>query len=234
MTRLRARADRCAPMRSHSAPRAFRAFVIASIVGSTACADSETGRLRSTTKASYDKTSGRLTEITYDANRNGRIDTWTEMDGSRALRSRIDRNEDGRLDRWEYYDSAGRLTKVGLSRADDGRPDAWAYAGVNGRIERIEVSSIGDDTKIDRWEYYGPPPSGSANEVLVRVEEDTNRDGRKDKWERYEAGALLTAEFDENADGRPDRRLTYRGSELVLIEHTPDASGRYTSVARVE
>ena len=65
----------------------------------TGCADPERDRLKATTKASYDKTTGRLTELTYDANRNGRVDTWTDMDGTRPLRSRIHRNEDGRIDR---------------------------------------------------------------------------------------------------------------------------------------
>jgi hypothetical protein len=57
-----------------------------------------------------------LKELTYDANKNGRIDTWTDMDGTRPLRARIDRNEDGKLDRWEYYDEKGQLAKVGFSR----------------------------------------------------------------------------------------------------------------------
>ena len=76
------------------------------------CADPERERLKQTTKASYDQATGKLTELTYDANKNGRIDTWTEMDGTRPLRSRIDSNEDGRIDRWEYYD-AGRAPRQG-------------------------------------------------------------------------------------------------------------------------
>ena len=40
--------------------------------------------------------------------------------------------------------------------------------------------------------------------------QDTNGDGRRDKWEHYVNGVVQTAEFDENRDGRPDRRLTYR------------------------
>jgi hypothetical protein len=156
------------------------------------------------------------------------------MDGSRPVRSRIDRNQDGRLDRWEYYDAEGRLTKVGLSRADDGKPDAWAFPDAGGRIERIEASSARDESKIDRWEYYTLAADGSPEGVLQRVEEDTNGDGRRDKWERYENGALASAEFDEDHDGRPDRRLTYEESRLVLIEHTPDASGKYTRSTPVQ
>jgi hypothetical protein len=102
-----------------------------------ACSDPDRERLKQTTKATYDQTTGRLKELTYDANKNGRIDTWTDMDGTRPLRARIDRNEDGKLDRWEYYDDKGQLTKVGFSRSDDGKPDAWAFSGPDGKVLRI-------------------------------------------------------------------------------------------------
>ncbi len=49
------------------------------------CADPERERLKATTRASYDKVTGKLTELTHDANKNGRIDTWTEMDGTAAV-----------------------------------------------------------------------------------------------------------------------------------------------------
>jgi len=188
-----------------------------------ACSDPERERLKSTTKATYDERSGRLKELTYDANGNGRIDTWTEMDGSRPVRSRLDRNEDGRIDRWEYYDAAGRLVKVGFSRRDNGQPDAWAQPGPEGRIARVLVSSTADESKIDRWESYDL----ATPDLLAAAEEDTNHDGRPDKWETYSRGQLQTALFDENGDGRPDRRLTYRAGTLVLIESEPDSGGQF-------
>jgi hypothetical protein len=213
------------------------AAALAAAVAAHACADPERDRLKATTKPTYDKATGRLTELTFDANKNGKIDTWTEMDGDRPLRSRIDQNEDGRPDRWEYYDEKGKLAKVGFSRKADGKPDAWAYATSDGRIDRIEVSSVGDEHRIDRWEYYeGFAPKliadGAPAGSLLRVEEDTNRDGRADKWERYVDGVVASVEFDENGDGRRDRRLTYRGGELVLIETAPDASGTYTKTVK--
>jgi hypothetical protein len=205
-------------------------IVVLCAVTLPSCSDSERDRLKATTKPSYDKATGTLTELTFDANRNGRIDTWTDMSGNRPLRSRIDTNEDGRIDRWEYYDGAGKLSKVGFSRKTDGKPDAWAFSTADGRIERIEVSSTGDEARVDRWELYdtsGAVGTGGTG-PLLRVEEDTNGDGRRDKWERYENGAVKIAEFDEDKDGRPDRRLTYHEAELVLIETAPDATGAYT------
>jgi hypothetical protein len=197
------------------------------------CADPDRERLKATTKASYDKATGKLTELTYDANKNGRIDTWTEMDGTRPLRSRIDSNEDGRIDRWEYYDATGALAKVGFSRKADEKPDAWAYSTPDGKVDRVEISSTADPARIDRWEFYDTAAARTGDGLdgtgpLLRVEEDTDHDGRPDKWERYVNGLVQTAEFDENHDGRPDRRLTYKDVELVLIEAAPDASGHYT------
>lgn len=185
-----------------------------------ACADPETDRLRRTTVPTYDSTTGKLVELTFDANGNGVIDTWTTMDGARPVLTRIDRNEDGKVDRWEHYGPDGRLVKVGYSRGDTGVADAWAFEGPDGRIERIEISSTADEARIDRREFYDATG-------LVRAEDDTNGDGRVDKWETYEAGALRTAAFDEDGDGRPDRRFTYERGELVLIESEPDGAGAF-------
>src|SRR5437868_12457902 len=184
------------------------------------CSSGDSRSLQETTKASYDKQTGKLKELTYDANKDGRIDTWTDMDGARPVRSRLDRNQDGKLDRWEYYNADGGLQKVGFSRKDDGKPDAWAFSGADGRVERVEISSSGDDQKIDRWERYDAAG-------LVAADEDRNGDGRPDKWETYDGGALKTASFDENGDGVADRRLTYAAGALVLIESDPDGAGKY-------
>ena len=199
------------------------------------CSDPEKDRLRQTTKATYDPSTGRLKELTYDANKNGRVDTWTDMDGTRPVRARIDRNEDGKLDRWEYYDEKGRLTKVGFSRANDGTPDAWAFSGADGKVVRVEVSSARDEQKIDRWERYDPATTTVENlGALVAADEDTNKDGKPDKWETYERGGLKTAAFDENHDGSADRRLTYESGALVLIETEADGAGGFRKQVRVK
>src|SRR6188768_2067974 len=171
--------------------------VITAAVGGAACSDTGKPAADGTTKPTYDKTTGKLTQLTYDANRNGKIDTWTDMDGARPLQSRIDTDEDGTIDRWEYYDEKGSLTKVGFSRQKNGNVDAWAYSGPDGQVVRVET------------------------------EDDTNTDGRSDKWETYVDGVVRTSAMDENGDGRPDRRMTYDQGTLVLIESEPDASGAF-------
>jgi hypothetical protein len=186
-------------------------------------------RSTASVQPTYDKASGKLTELAYDANGNGRPDTWTEMDGTRPLRSRIDMNEDGKIDRWEHYALDGHLVKVGFSRSDNGKADAWAFSGTDGKIQRIEMSSLGDEHRIDRWEYFDASRSGPDGQgALVRAEEDTTGDGKPDKWETYEEGAIRTVAFDEDGNGRPDRRLTYATAGLLTIESQPDASGRFT------
>ena len=205
-------------MYSTSVSRHLVPVALAASLFSAGCHDPERDRLKQTTVPTYDTKTGKLKELTYDFNKNGKVDTWTQMDGARPVSARQDLDEDGRMDRWEYYNDAGTLVKVGLSRRDRGTPDTWAYPDAAGQIERVEVSSTADENKIDRWERY-------AGNVLVKAEEDTNADGRPDKWEEYEAGTLKTAAFDEDRDGTPDRRLTYDTTgSIVLIE--TEADGR--------
>jgi hypothetical protein len=192
-----------------------------------ACSDPEKERLKRTTRPTYDQKTGKLKELTFDQDKNGTIDTWTEMDAARPVLTRMDRNEDGKLDRWEYYNQQGQLEKVGFSRKDDGKADAWAFAGADGKIERIEISSTADVAKIDRWECYDATG-------LVQAEEDTNADGKPDKWETYESGAVKSVAFDEDRDGKPNRRLTYQADSLVLIETDPNPLGHFTRRVEVK
>jgi hypothetical protein len=216
----------------HRSNQGLAAIAIAcatTLVSVSACAHSEAKNRDATINPTYDKQTGRLTQLAYDSDHDGRPDTWTDMDGTRPVQTRIDRNGDGKIDRWEDYDASGALVRVGFSRRDDGKPDAWAYSNRTGALERIEISSKGDIKKIDRWEYYdssSATPDGKG--ALVRAEEDTIGDGKAHKWETYRDGMLETVAFDEDGDGRPDRRLTYRASALVAIESHPDATGRFT------
>jgi hypothetical protein len=202
-------------------------LVVLALAGLSACADRGTGQPNASVQPTYDKVTGRLTELAYDADGDGRPDTWTEMDGARPVRSRIDTTGDGHIDRWEDYDEQGGLARIGFSRAGNGRPDAWAFPDVDGLLHRIEISSSADEHRIDRWEYYEAAPSSPDGRALVRAEEDTTGDGRPDKWETYAEGVIATVAFDETGNGRPDRRLTYTGSGGLIVESRPDASGRF-------
>jgi len=157
----------------------------------------------------YDSKTGRLQLLAFDSNGNGRVDTWSYMDGQRVVRIEIDQNEDGKIDRWEYYDEQKHLTKVGFSRSDSGKADAWSYAGPDGAVVKLEFA--GKDGRIARTERY-------EHEQLVSAEEDTDGDGRIDKWETYSNGRLLTVSFDTQHRGTPERRLVYAADGSARVE----------------
>ena len=211
-----------------------RVVLIAVVACAPACARGGVEPATGAATASYDKSTGRLKELEYDAARDGRTDVWTEMDGARALRSRVDRDGDGRVDRWEYYDDRQRLVKVGFSRSADGIADAWAFSAPDGTIQRIEISSRQNEQQIDRIEYYEAGRSIDRPGTLVRADVDANRDGRIDRWETFAGGELQTIAYDENGDGVADRRLTYAAAALVLIESQPDGAGRFMKRVQIK
>jgi hypothetical protein len=210
------------------------------LLGAASCSgpNADAARVKATTQASYDLETGKLAEITYDKNKNGRIDTWTKMNGTVPVSSRIDTNEDGQLDRWETYGPDGKLVQVDWERPPvpgpdnpnktfTGKPNATAYVTADGVVERIEYYETSDVTgqkDITRREWY------NAAKQLTRAEEDSDGDGLMDRFETYANALLSTVEFDEKKpyDGKPDRRMTYSPEgALVLIETNPDGQGGY-------
>ena len=80
------------------------------------------------------------------------------------------------------------------------------------------------DRLADRHEYF-------RGGQLVRAEEDTNADGRIDKWERYESAVLREASFDTTfVKGRPDRRVIYDAKGGSVVEADPDGDGKFVQV----
>lgn len=203
-------------------PRVHFAAALAIVVASAACSDPEQERIKATSIPTYDKQTGKLTRITADLDKNGKIDTYTYMDGTKVLRSEIDADEDGQIEKWEYHGDDGKVVKVAISREKNGKPDAWMYPGADGKLTRAEMSSEQDESKIDRWEWY-------ENDQVVRAEEDASGDGTVDKWETFgPGGAIRTLSLDEDYDGTPDRRLTYGDDgRLLTIESDPDGAGGF-------
>jgi hypothetical protein len=159
----------------------------------------------------YDKKTGTLTRLEADADRDGKIDTWAYMDGTRVVRVEVDENGDGKVDRWEFHSStspAGQRDEGRGQRVQ--RPDKT--------IERIEIATKHDGV-VSRWEYF-------TNGSLTRIEEDTDGDRRIDKWETYSGGALTMTAIDTQHRGTADRRLVYRpDGTLDRIEADPTGSG---------
>jgi hypothetical protein len=179
----------------------------------------EVGEARTRITPEYDENTGKLRLLKYDANDNGKIDTWSYMDGARVIRIEIDSNEDGKIDRWEYYGADQHLEKVGFSRASDGKEDAWSFTAPDGAIERIEVSTRSDG-KVNRIEHY-------QQGRLASAEEDGDGDGATDKWETYDGDRLAVVAFDTSHRGRPDRRLIYRTDGSAQIEVDANGDGHF-------
>ena len=184
---------------------------------SVAACGSEQPQLR--VEPAYDPKTGVLQLLKYDSNRDGIIDTWRYMDGALVTRVEIDRDQDGKIDRWEHYDRAQKLERLGLSLAGDGIEDAWTYLGADGVPIRIE-SSPRRNGRIERVEHY-------ERGLLVRAEEDTDGDGRNDKWETYAAARLTTVAFDTLQRGVPDRRLVYAEDGTARVEVDARGDGRF-------
>lgn len=60
------------------------------------------------------------------------------------------------------------------------------------------------------------------------MEEDTDANGKVDKWETYADGALTLMALDTQGRGTPDRRLVYGADgSLDRIEADPTGSGTF-------
>ncbi len=161
--------------------------------GRRASDEADAKRLRSV----YSPKTGRLEELAYDANGDGRADARAFMNGTRILRAEIDENGDGKPDRWEIY--------IPTASSSDSTPGSTRAAA---QLDRVEIAS-GRDGRVDRWEYY-------RNGRLDRVEEHSNGDRRPDRWETYEHGVLRTLALDLTHAGRPDRRFVYDDAGRVV------------------
>jgi hypothetical protein len=199
---------------------AVPALLCAAVLGSGCDRSPDAATKRITPE--YDKATGKLTLLKYDSDGDGKVDTWSYMDGARVVRIEIDKNQDGRIDRWEYYDANQKLERIGASRSDDGKPDSWSYVGAANTIDRIEVSTK-HDGKVSRVEHYD-------KDVLTAAEEDVDGDGAIDKWETYEGDHLASVAFDTKHRGRPDRRLIYGPGGSARLEVDATGTGQFVAV----
>ena len=190
------------------------------------CSGCQWGESEPHTVPSYDIFTSRLVRVGADQNADGRLDQWTYLDGARVFRGEADSDGDGRIDRWEYFDAASALVKIGSASRGDGVEDTWTDPRQTGGGEVHVARSLQRDRRTDRHEYF-------RGDVLVRCEEDTNADGRIDKWDRYEGAVLREVGFDTTfAAGRPDRRVLYDAAgQFIAVEADPERDGVFVRVA---
>jgi hypothetical protein len=155
----------------------------------------------------YNPQTGRLEQLVSDRDGDGKVDTWAFMNGANVSRIEIDRNHDGLPDRWEYY---------GLPAAASAPP----------RIERAEEANGPDGKTVTRHEQYDAG-------ILRAVDEDTDADGRADKWESYQDGRLARVDLDLSGDGVADQRLIYGANgDVVSVASDADGDGVFTTAPK--
>jgi hypothetical protein len=208
-------------MRLHKVLRKRHISILAFSLVCGGCLGNGSGA-RSHMEPVYDQKTGKLQLLKYDSNADGKIDTWSHMDGARVVRIDLDKDGDGLIDRWEYYGPDRKLEKVGFSRAMDGKEDAWSYSGPDGTLIRIDVSTRRDG-HVNRVEHF-------EKDRLVSAEEDSDSDGQIDKWESYDEERLASVAFDTGHRGTPDRRLVYGRSGTVRLEIDAAGTGRFVAV----
>lgn len=159
-------------------------------IGVAACS-SERDAARKRISPEYDQ-AGKLQLLKYDSTGNGKVDTWSYMDGPRVLRIEIDQDGDGAIDRWEYYGPNQELLKVGVSKRHDGTEDRIEYFEHGGMVRAEEDTDA--DGRIDKWETF----DGAR---LSSVAFDTAHHGLPDRRITYEIGGRVNLEVDQAGDG---------------------------------
>ncbi len=193
-----------------------RSTALAVILAAAACGPSTPAAAPTGTgpaaTPSYDQQNGRLSELDFDRNGDGKIDTRAMMDGVLVKSIEIDRDGDGKADRWEYYEP------VTVGAVPAGSPDGHSI------ITRAEEAN-GPTSRITRREFY-------EQGLVVRVEEDTNADGRVDKWETYQGGLIATVDLDLSHRGRPEQRFVYRqDGSLDHVEADARGDGTFKTIS---
>ncbi len=164
----------------------------------------------------YSATTGKLERLTLDRDGDGRPDTWAVMDGARLQSVEIDRHNSGHADRWEFYTEGN-----GAASTNATKPTAGTAFDRKTVLVRAEEANGPDGKTVTRREFY-------VDGVIARVEEDTDFDGKIDKWELYDHGALTRMDLDLTGHGKPDRRLVYRADgTLDHMEVDPAGTGHF-------
>jgi hypothetical protein len=185
-------------------------------------------------RAFYDPATRRLSRLEFDLNKDGKNDTVSYMEGTRINRVELDVDQNGRVDRWDFYTPDGSLDHIGWATGAAGTMDSEAFYSPQGALDRIEVSTK-HDGRFDRTEFY-------RDNVLIRSQDDTNGDGRPDKWDDYApypnhqrgepAYRITVTGFDDTGAGRPDRRFVWAADGTVArVERDPGATGHWAPQA---
>jgi len=188
----------------------------------------------------YDERSGELLRKEQDRDYDGDIDTWSTFAAGELVRRVLDTNDDGAPDAWEEYRN-DRMTEREVDRDQDGTRDAfYSYEGdslveekhdanndgafdlivtYRARLRSQVVEDRDRDGRPDSWTTYRDQ---NGEEVVVRIERDSNGNGKPDVFETYTVidgePVLAKREEDKNQDGTIDITSIYENGKLVKRE----------------
>jgi hypothetical protein len=135
--------------------------------------------------------------------------------GKTPLLRESDADGDGVPERWTSYERGARR-EVWEDRRGSGEPDTHLVYGPGGELERISLLGASGRGPQRVFHY--------EKGLLTREDQDTNGDGRLDRFERFDAaGDVVSREEDLTGDGKIDVRSTYSAGKLVRREFTDAA-----------
>ena len=71
----------------------------------------------------FNEETGAVEMLSYDIDGDLRFDTWSYMDGERAIRTEYDVDGDRRVDRWEYFRADGTTERLDVDTDGNGQSD---------------------------------------------------------------------------------------------------------------
>ena len=143
-----------------------------------------------------------LVEMRYsDTNGDSRYEIYEERINGALRRHLEDGDADGQWETQARIDKAGQDQQHTGDLDGDGKTDYWAHwSVVDGEKAWVEIA-YGDKNKDGIWDHY----EERHNEVLFRLQDDNDQDGRWEVWARIdEAGRDYAHLGDLNGDGRVD------------------------------
>ncbi len=169
------------PVSDRTAARVAAGLALAATVFCGACAGaSPAPPPASSLRPVYDPATGRLTELSLDADGDAWFEFKAHVEGQTIRRVDVDENGDGIPERREHYHAA----------------PSTAEGPLEPRLKEVEhLDRTGGVTRREGYEEG----------QLAWAQEDRNRDGRTDRWETWAAGALSSVTIARKATDAPLR-----------------------------
>lgn len=162
---------------------------------------------------------GQLVRYIYDQNYDGTADAWQYYRSGSQYRAESDENRDGQVDIWQYFDPPGELNRIESDKNQDGKVDVWQYFDPPGELNRIEFDRDHDD-KVDYWEYY---KKGERYKYTA----DNDRNGIVDEWGSMKNGLITECNWSFQNDKIVDKKATYKNGRKISETYDRDRNGKF-------